>query len=79
MCKMAKDRSTRNRKIDCDLKHNKSGYMDSTAYKAIKNINDEEKKVNKTIKLMKDIAKISGFEVMNRIELKNEKTGSEYR
>ncbi|EMJ5758561.1 hypothetical protein QCG29_000081 [Clostridioides difficile] len=76
MHKVAKDGSTRN---GVDIRHNKSGYLDSTAYKAIKNINNEEKKVNKTIKLMKEIAKISGFEVINRIELKNEKTGSEHR
>ncbi|MDB3475631.1 hypothetical protein C4213_07840 [Clostridioides difficile] len=73
---MAKNGSTRN---GVDIRRNKSGYLDSTAYKAIKNINNEEKKVNKTIKLMKEIAKISGFEVINRIELKNEKTGSEHR
>ncbi|HBF8833700.1 hypothetical protein QJL41_08665 [Clostridioides difficile] len=76
MHKVAKNGSAKN---GVDIRHNKSGYLDSTAYKAIKNINNEEKKVNKTIKLMKEIAKISGFEVINRIELKNEKTGSEHR
>lgn len=58
---------------------NQSGCADPTAYHALKNLSDEEKKVNFLIKVLKYIIRESGFELLNRIELQNTKTGRIYR
>lgn len=58
---------------------NQSGCADPTAYHALKNLSDEEKKVNFLIKVLKYIIRESGFELLNRIELQNTETGCIYR
>jgi len=58
---------------------NQSGCADPTAYHALKNLSDEEKKVNFLIKVLKYIIRESGFELLNRIELQNTKTGRIYK
>lgn len=58
---------------------NQSGCADPTAYYALKNLSDEEKKVNFLIKVLKYIIRESGFELLNRIELQNTETGRIYR
>lgn len=58
---------------------NQSGCADPTAYHALKNLSDEEKKVNFLIKVLKYIVRESGFELLNRIELQNTETGRIYR
>lgn len=58
---------------------NQSGCADPTAYRALKNLSDEEKKVNFLIKVLKYIIRESGFELLNRIELQNTKTGRIYK
>lgn len=58
---------------------NQSGCADPTAYHALKNLSDEEKKVNFLIKVLKYIIRESGFELLNRIELQNTKTGRVYK
>lgn len=58
---------------------NQSGRADPTAYRALKNLSDEEKKVNFLIKVLKYIIRESGFELLNRIELQNTKTGRIYK
>ena len=58
---------------------NQSGCADPTAYCALKNLSDEEKKVNFLIKVLKYIIRESGFELLNRIELQNTETGRIYR
>lgn len=58
---------------------NQSGCADPTAYHALKNLSDEEKKVNFLIKGLKYIIRESGFELLNRIELQNTKTGRIYK
>ncbi len=58
---------------------NQSGCADPTAYHALKNLSDEEKKVNFLIKVLKYIIRESGFELLNRIELQNTETGRIYR
>lgn len=58
---------------------NQSGCADPTAYHALKNLSDEEKKVNFLIKVLKYIIRESGFELLNRIEPQNTETGRIYR
>lgn len=58
---------------------NAEGYADPTAYKGIKNITDTEHKCNFLIKVIKFIIKESGFELLNRMELKHTDSGRIFR
>ena len=65
-----------------DLKRNAEGYVDPTAYAALQSIvNDEkaEKKAAYLISVLKFIIRESGFELLNRIELKDKRTGRTFR
>ena len=59
--------------------YNSEGYADPTAYGALEPIAQEEaaleSKVNFLIKVLKFIANEAGFDVTNRIELCDRKTG----
>lgn len=58
---------------------NEEGYADPTAYNGITNIvrenEDPERKCNFLIKVIKFIIKESGFELLNRMELKHTDSG----
>lgn len=63
---------------------NAEGYVDPTAYNAIKKVSAEEHealdaKVNTLIKVLKFIIAESGFELAARIELRDRKTGRFFR
>lgn len=62
---------------------NREGYSDPTAYAGLKPIIQEEveqqKRLNTLIFVLKYIIKLAGFDLLNRIELKDHKTGREYR
>ena len=62
-----------------NLKYNQSGCADLTAYEALKPIIKEdtalENRVNFLIKVLKFIINETGFELLNRIEIKDKKTG----
>ena len=63
---------------------NAEGYTDSTAYTALRHIQQEENaeldaKVNTLIKVLKYIVSLSGFELINRIELRDKKSGRSFR
>lgn len=62
-----------------DLKRNAAGYSDPTAYEAIKTVSEEEKKVSKLIKIIKFIADLAGYEVEERIVLRDKKSGEIWR
>ena len=62
-----------------DLKRNASGYYDPTAYKAIKNIEKEEKRVSLLIKTLQSVAHLSGFSIEGRIVLRDKETGEIWR
>lgn len=59
--------------------YNSEGYADPTAYGALKPIMQAdaalEGKVNFLIKILKFIANEAGFDVVNRIELRDRNTG----
>ena len=59
--------------------YNSEGYADPTAYGALKPIMQAdaalEGKVNFLIKVLKFIANEAGFDVLNRIELRDRNTG----
>lgn len=58
---------------------NEEYYPDPTAYAVLKSIQSTDKQVTEMIKCMKSIAVICGFDVVNRIELRDRKTGKVYR
>lgn len=59
-------------------KFNNSGSPDPTAYSAIKHVSDKDRQALDLIKVMKMVAQVSGFEVMNRITIRDKKTGREW-
>lgn len=61
---------------------NAEGYHDPTAYHGKNIIRDEDeqqKRVNTLIFVLKYITRLAGFELLNRIEIKDRKTGREYK
>lgn len=58
---------------------NASGCNDPTAYAATKPITEEEKQVADLVKLIKTMANLSGYEIINRIEFRNRNSGRTYR
>jgi hypothetical protein len=64
-------------------KYNASGYVDPTAYEALKPLMKEESeldwKVRKLIQTLKLIIDWAGFELIGRIEIRDKKTGREFK
>lgn len=64
-------------------RRNSEGYFDPTAYMGLKPIIEEEnaldREVNMLVKVLKYIISKSGFELVNRIELRDKKTGRTFR
>lgn len=65
------------------LWQNREGYSDPTAYEGLKPIireeDEQQKRLNNLIFILKYIIRLSGFELLNRIELKDKRSGREYR
>lgn len=67
---------------DYGLNRNVEGYVDPTAYAALKSITNTEKAEKKAaylVSIIKFIVKESGFELLNRIELRDRKSGRTFR
>lgn len=65
-----------------DPRRNSSGYLDPTAFAAMKSISREERekqRVDKLLALIFKICRKAGFQVVNRIVLKDMTTGKEWR
>lgn len=64
-------------------KKNREGYNDPTAYLGMKAVVREdastEERLNRLVKTLKYIIGVAGFELINRIELRDTKTGRTYR
>ena len=62
---------------------NAEGYNDPTAYHGTKNIireeDEQQKRVNTLIFVLKYIIRLAGFDLLNRIEIRERKSGREYR
>lgn len=56
-----------------------SGNPDPTAGKAISETDKQPKEVSQAVKYLKDIASKMGFEITNRIHLKDKETGREWK
>lgn len=64
---------------DRDLRKNASGYLDPTAYEAIKNSEPEEVRFHKLLDTIFNICELSGFHLEGRIILKDNRTGRIWR
>lgn len=53
---------------------NSSGCKDPTAYKAEKTISAEEQRVTDLVNCIRYIARVAGFEIINRIEFREIKS-----
>lgn len=62
-----------------DYKRNGSGYVDPTAYNAIKNVDNESSRFHKLLDTIFSICDLAGFHVEGRIVLKDKKTGRVWR
>ena len=66
-----------------DPRKNSEGYADPTAFAALKAViqeeNEQQKRVGTLVHVLKYIINAAGFDLLNRIELKDHKTGREYR
>ena len=62
---------------------NREGYTDPTAYHGMKPIiqkeAEQQKRVSDLIHVLKYIIGATGFDLLNRIEIRDRKTGKEYR
>lgn len=66
-----------------NLKYNSEGYADPTAYYGTKEIIREESETEKRaydlIKVLKFIIRSCGFELIERVKIKDTKTGREFK
>lgn len=58
---------------------NNSGCKDPTAYAATKPISDEEWRISELVKVLKYIIRLAGFELINRMEFRDRRSGRTYR
>lgn len=58
---------------------NSSGYNDPTAYTAEKRITEEEQRVTELMKVLRYIIRLAGFDLINRIEFRERRSGRTYR
>lgn len=65
------------------LHKNAEGYTDPTAHDAISKVvreeNDRQRRVSIVIGILKNAADLAGFDLVNRVVLRDRKTGREYR
>ena len=65
------------------LNKNAEGYTDPTAHDAISKVvreeNERQRRVSIVIGILKNAADLAGFDLVNRVVLKDRKTGREYR
>ena len=59
-------------------KRNSEGYSDPTAFQAMNNV-DQQKRVTDLIKVLLYIIDKSGFELTERISLRDKRTGKDYK
>jgi hypothetical protein len=58
---------------------NISGCKDPTAYTAMKAIAEEERRIDELMKVLRYIIRLAGFDLINRIEFQDRRSGRIYR
>lgn len=64
---------------DNDIRKNGSGYLDPTAYQAIKNTDKDDERFHKLLDTIFSLCELSGFHVEGRIVIKDMKSGRVWR
>ena len=68
---------------DYGIRKNKEGYSDPTAFAALSKIQREEnelqRRATELVSVLKYIIDKSGFELVARIEIRDKRTGKEFR
>ena len=64
---------------DRELLRNASGYIDPTAYKAIKKVDEDDERHKKVLNTIFYICELAGFRVKGRIVLEDKKSGRVWR
>lgn len=64
---------------DKDLRKNSEGYIDPTAYEALKNVNKEDERFHKLLHTIFYLCELAEFEVEGRIVFVDKKTGRVWR
>lgn len=62
-----------------EFKKNASGYVDPTAYEAVKNIDTDTARFQKLLTAIFAICELAGFHIEERIVIRDLKTGKVYR
>ena len=65
------------------MKKTKEGYNDPTAYKGMMGVlreeSEQQRRLTSLIYVLKYIIDLAGYDLLNRIEVKDRRTGKEYR
>lgn len=64
--------------MEKDFKRNSSGYIDPTAFEAIKRISVEDR-LSKLMSVIRYVTQLAGFEIQGRITFVDKKTGRIYK
>ena len=68
---------------DYGIKKNKEGYADPTAHSAIRSVlkeeSEQQRRVSELVGVVKYIIDKAGFDLLTRIEIRDRRTGKEYR
>lgn len=62
-----------------DPRRNSEGYLDKTAWEAIRNIEDDDERFHKLLGIIRDICDLAEFRIEGRIVLTDKKTGKTWR
>lgn len=58
---------------------NTEGYLDTTAYEAMRNVEKEEERFHKLLDTIFSLCELAGFHIEERIVIKDKKTGKIWR
>lgn len=58
---------------------NSEGYLDPTAYEAMKNVDRDEERFHRLLDTIFSICELAGFHIEERIVIKDKKTGKVWR
>lgn len=64
--------------MDREFYRNSEGYVDPTAHQAVVNM-DTDKRANELVHVLKYIIRHSGFELVERLQIRDKKTGRVYK
>lgn len=62
-----------------DLRRNAEGYLDLTAYEAMRNIERDEDRFHKLLDTIFTLCELSDFHIEERIVIKDKRTGKVWR